>query len=155
MVREHYAGAKKLLEFEFAKQTGNLSTTNYGDWVAPDSGGGKPPEDPRNAGTAYVHLMTNTVADVAELIGRDEDAEQLRARARPMRSAFNATFYDDQAGYYSRAAPRRRPAAGRRAHRDAPRPRHRRLEMRGGRPRTVTRRLQAAKRTAASARGER
>ncbi len=101
IVREHYAGIKKYVDWELAKQSGGLSTTNYGDWVSPDSGGGKPPEDPRVAGTAYVFLMTRTLARMAELLGRDDDAATYGAAAARMRAAFNAAFYDPARGWYA------------------------------------------------------
>ncbi|MDW5598500.1 family 78 glycoside hydrolase catalytic domain, partial [Conexibacter stalactiti] len=100
VVREHYDGIKKYVDWELGKQSGYLSSTNYGDWVAPDSGGGKPPEDPRVAGTAYVHLMTRTLSQMADLLGRDDDAARYREAAAKMRTAFNATFYDAQRGWY-------------------------------------------------------
>ncbi|MFC4554527.1 alpha-L-rhamnosidase [Georgenia faecalis] len=100
VLTEHYEGILRYVRLEHATAVGNISSTGLGDYLPPDAVG-NPPEDMRVAATAYVYEMTQTAADMAELLGEDEDADALRAEAEEIAEAFNATFYDADAHVYT------------------------------------------------------
>lgn len=75
------------------------------DWVAP-LGDENMPDDPNNSegaeicGTAYVYAMLNSMATIAENLGKSEDAEEYKIAAKSIFNAFNAKFYNTEKGYY-------------------------------------------------------
>ncbi|MEE6294487.1 family 78 glycoside hydrolase catalytic domain [Georgenia wangjunii] len=104
ILAEHYEGIVRYVELEHATAVGNISSTGLGDYLPPDAVG-NPPEDMRVSATAYVYLMTQTAADMAEVLGDDAKAESLRAEAAEIAAAFNAKFYDAQGQVYRDAVP--------------------------------------------------
>lgn len=75
------------------------------DWVAP-LGDENMPDDPNNSegaeicGTAYVYAMLNSMATIAENLGKSEDAEEYKIASKSIFDAFNAKFYNAEKGYY-------------------------------------------------------
>jgi alpha-L-rhamnosidase len=99
---EHYPSIKKYIDREISRlQDGIVAAEFLGDWVAP--GYAVPPEDTRLAGTAYIYRQLKIVADIAEALGRGDDATGYRAEADRVRDRFNATFLDEEDGRYETA----------------------------------------------------
>jgi alpha-L-rhamnosidase len=51
-------------------------------------------------GTAYVYRSAQALAEIAEALGKDADAQSYRTFATRVREAVNATYYDADAGHY-------------------------------------------------------
>ncbi|TDE35774.1 family 78 glycoside hydrolase catalytic domain [Actinomadura sp. 6K520] len=68
-----------------------LYPSSLNDYLAPGYGGNTP-EDARLHGTAYTYSNTLIVANVAEVLGRADDAGRYRATAARIRDAFNKAF---------------------------------------------------------------
>lgn len=99
LVETHYDAVADYVDWEVARRVDGLAPTALGDWVAPGYQG-TPPEDPRLTATSYLHRALHATADLADLLGRDGDADRYRAIAAESRDALNATFLDTAAGHY-------------------------------------------------------
>ncbi|WP_205470849.1 family 78 glycoside hydrolase catalytic domain [Nocardioides sp. SYSU D00038] len=99
VIEEHFDGILDYLRLEHSTAVDHISSTGLGDYMSPDQVG-NPPEDMRVSATAYVYEMTRVAADMADLLDRPADAAELREEAAEIRTAFNAAFYDADAGVY-------------------------------------------------------
>ena len=82
-------------------------TGSYADWVSPNPSGaytpGKTPHAPEGAGiigTAFVYRTLGQMAEIADMLGKPQDAAEYRAAMANIYTAFNATFYDADKGHY-------------------------------------------------------
>jgi alpha-L-rhamnosidase len=87
VLAEHYEPMTRWIEYLQAHSTGLLRPNEgYGDWLATE-------DTPRDViGTAFFARSTEIVADAAEVLGRDADAERFRALWRDVRDAFVAAY---------------------------------------------------------------
>ena len=99
IVEEHYDGIVDYLRLEHRTARGHISATGLGDYMSPDQVG-NPPEDMKVSATAYVYEMTRVAADMADLVGRPADAQEMREEAARIRAAFNAAYYNAADGVY-------------------------------------------------------
>lgn len=83
------------------------TTGSYADWVSPNPSekytSGKTTHAPEGAGiigSAYVYRTLSEMAEIADLLGKDADAAEYRAAMQNIYTAFNATFYKPELGYY-------------------------------------------------------
>jgi alpha-L-rhamnosidase len=65
----------------------------HSDWIPPDSDNTRPPEDPSVYGTAAYFRIVDTVARIADVLGKDEVGE-LRQWADEIAAAFHAEFFN-------------------------------------------------------------
>lgn len=112
---QNYDGMKRWLEHfeDTIRETGYIYTgQTFGDHEP--AGGG--PDDPARAefprtgdnralGTAYIFLTANRLAEIARVLGREQDAAEFESFAQTIRSAYNAALYDPQARLYSANPP--------------------------------------------------
>ncbi len=109
-IEEHY-GAIRLQTLDYInsiKANGWVWTTgSYADWMSPNPSGayttGKTTHAPEGAGiigTAYVYRTLGEMAEIAELLGKNDDAAEYRDAMEKIYAAFNAKFYDKKHGYY-------------------------------------------------------
>ncbi len=82
-------------------------TESYADWVSPNPSGlympGKTPHAPEGAGiigSAFVYRTLGQMAEMADMLGKTEDAAEYRAAMANIYTAFNEKFYDAEKGYY-------------------------------------------------------
>lgn len=102
VLEEHYPAIKVYLDREIRRVQDGIVTAEFlGDWVAP--GYGVPPEDTRLAATAYIYRQLKIVADMAGVLGRTQDAAGYRESASFVQHRFNATFLNEEKGYYETA----------------------------------------------------
>lgn len=96
IIRDHIDGIIEYLDVEFGRSPDGIASTTLGDWVSPETSpaGGNPPEDLRVSATIYLHVMLETAAAMAHVLGREDDAEALDSRARTVREAFLERFFD-------------------------------------------------------------
>ena len=83
------------------------TTGSYADWVSPNPSGvyttGKTTHAPEGAGiigSAYVYRTLGEMAEMAEYLGKSEDAAEYREAMANIYTAFNEKFYLADKGYY-------------------------------------------------------
>lgn len=106
VLREHYEGMRRYLEYwHSVTDDGVLGTEygKYGDWLAFEN---TDPDEPRRGlphdlfNTAFLYQVTDTFATVAAVLGNDADAAAYRERAAAVADAFNDAFFDAETGTY-------------------------------------------------------
>ncbi len=93
VLRRHIDGILRYLRLEHASAVDGLSDSGLGDYLAPGTAG-NPDEDRRVCGTAAVYEGTRLAARIAALLGRADDAREMRARAELIRSSFRTQLLD-------------------------------------------------------------
>ncbi len=95
LLAKHYNGVKKLIE-HLRSQTNDLilQHNRYGDWVSIE------PTPKELISTGGFYWMTGMLADMAEALGKNEDAKTYRALKSSIAAAFNKAFYDPKTGIY-------------------------------------------------------
>ena len=95
ILAEHYDGARRSVDL-LAREAKDyiVSRNTYGDWIAVEG----TPGDLVSTGTFC--WLTGVVADMAEALGKGDDAATYRALKARIGSAFNAKFLDVNAGTY-------------------------------------------------------
>lgn len=99
LMEDHYDALKNYVEWEIRRLNNGISSSVLGDWMAP-WGGWNPPEDTRLAATAYVYRALTIMADIARVLGNDEDELRYASIAEEVKQAFNREFLNYDAGYY-------------------------------------------------------
>ena len=105
----HYESMKKWMTHlkQFIKEDGTLDKDNYGDWCVPPE---KPElihsQDPARKtspgilATSYYINNLNLLAKYADMLGKEDEANEFRNRAATMTEAFNKRFYNAEKGQY-------------------------------------------------------
>jgi alpha-L-rhamnosidase len=95
LLARHYDGIKKFID-HLQEQTKDLVLyhNTYGDWVSIE------PTPKELISTGGFCWMTGMLADMAEALGRTEDAKTYRALKTSIAAAFNKAFYDPRTGIY-------------------------------------------------------
>jgi alpha-L-rhamnosidase len=96
LLRRHYEGMKRYVEYLGARASGHIVSHGLGDWY--DIG----PGDPGKAqltpialtATAFYYYDTAILGRVAALLDKADDARRFAARAEEIRRAFNTKFFD-------------------------------------------------------------
>ena len=70
-----------------------------GDWITPEYRG-TPIEGSAITGSGYVYQALDRMAEIADVMGKPEDATAYRAAMAEMYKAFNETFYKADKGFY-------------------------------------------------------
>jgi len=86
--------------FPAEEDRGHLQISQWGDHLATAEGSASRANLPLSIASAFYHLDVSTIARIAEVLGRAEDAAKYRELAGEIRKAFNARFYDACVGYY-------------------------------------------------------
>jgi len=98
ILETHFAGMRRYFDWLMSyADDRQLLDVGLGDWLSP---GGEPPEGPVLSSTAHAYLFATRLADIAGVLGDATAEAGYRARAAELREAFNAAFFDEQAGYY-------------------------------------------------------
>lgn len=104
-LERHYEGFRAYVDHLLeAAGADRIITTGLGDRAAPGTGGGPPPEGPALVSTAYFFHLTRTLAEIAEVVDEDVDAQRYWTSSEEIRTAFNAAFLDVDAGMYRTAS---------------------------------------------------
>ena len=74
-------------------------TGSLNDWQGPD-GPSSSPEGSGIIGTAYVYGTLGNLAEMADALGKTEEAAEYRAYRKNIYTAFNNKFYNAEKGYY-------------------------------------------------------
>jgi alpha-L-rhamnosidase len=99
MLEHHYPHMKRWIEYAGKYAEDNIVVEGYGDWAPP--GGNVAIRCPVPlTSTAYYYWTIELLADMAEQLGKTDDAAQLRDQAAVVKSAFIAKFLDKEARSY-------------------------------------------------------
>ncbi len=96
LLEQHYEGMKRYVEM-LRREAGEsciLTRSNYGDWVAVV----ETPKDLISTGTYYITVKH--LADIAQVLGKRADEREYRDLCERIARAFNARFWNAEAGYY-------------------------------------------------------
>ncbi|QWF76768.1 family 78 glycoside hydrolase catalytic domain [Amycolatopsis sp. CA-230715] len=99
--RRHWDALVRYLDWELARLSGGVATTELGDYLPPGYPQGIPPEDTRLTASAYLHRGLVLAAELGDLLGHD--AERYRSAAADLKDALNAEFLDRVEGHYRTA----------------------------------------------------
>ncbi len=96
LLETHYDGVKAWVECLRAQATdGILELSYYGDWVAVEN-------TPGNlVSTFYYAYSAKILADIASILGNNEDAGAYGQLLADIKAAFNRKFFDAEAGTYA------------------------------------------------------
>ncbi len=86
--------------FSSPEEHGCLQLSQWGDHLATAEGYRHWAGHPLSISTAFYYFDVTTMARIAEVLGRDEDAGMYSELAGKIKAAFNERFYDAVAGYY-------------------------------------------------------
>ncbi len=102
-LRRHYEAMQRYVAYLAGKSTGRILSHGLGDWY--DIGPAKPGRSQLTpialTATAFYFHDTVTLAFIARLLGRADDAGRYAAEAEKIRAAFNAKFFDAPTGSYA------------------------------------------------------
>lgn len=99
VVRRHWEGVARYLDWEWGRLVDGLATTGLGDYLAPGTTG-LPPEDRRLTATAYLARALTETAQLAPLAGAESRGPVLTGRAQRLTDRLNAVFLDRHSGEY-------------------------------------------------------
>ncbi len=94
LLREHYPAMRRYVDYLGTRAQEHLLTTDLGDWLAIDM---PPKEVTATLGYCY---FARLVARTAAVLGNTADAERYDRLAEAIRDAFNARYFDAEAGRY-------------------------------------------------------
>lgn len=99
LLERHYDGIRRYVEMLRREADGFIITRNhYGDWI----GVVETPKDLISTGA--FHLVTGVLVNMAEVLGRDDDARDYRDLCGQIAAAFHARFFDPNTGNYGNAS---------------------------------------------------
>ncbi len=101
VLKAHYDGYKKYLDFLASKANGNIVEIGLGDWCPPQGGPGGHATPVALTSTAYYYVDVNIAAHTAELLGKTEEAKKYHALAADISRAFMARFYNPETGKFT------------------------------------------------------
>lgn len=98
ILRRHYDGMKKYLDFLGTLASGHIIHFGLGDWCPPSSGAESHKAPAELTNTAYYYADTCIVARVASLLGRKSEAMRFEALAKKIKAAARKRYYDKKNG---------------------------------------------------------
>ncbi|WP_264556861.1 family 78 glycoside hydrolase catalytic domain [Halocatena marina] len=106
VLERHYEGMRKYVDFWQDESDGGIVPDEYGtygDWLAfenkdPELSSRGLPRDLFN--TAFQYHTTDLFAEIANVLGHEDDARRYASRAETVKSAFNDEFFDADAAQY-------------------------------------------------------
>jgi alpha-L-rhamnosidase len=98
ILRRHYDGMKRYIEFLATTATDHCIHFGLGDWCPPTGGpeGHKTPLEVTS--TAYYYSDVRAVAGIASLLGEKRDAKRLESLAEKIKAAARKHYYDRKTG---------------------------------------------------------
>lgn len=91
----HYAGMRRYVDYMTRMATGHLVSFGLGDWCHVN----EYPEAPVTVtSTGYYYANCRLLAQIAGLLGQDDDAAHYGALAQEIKTAFTRAFYDPARG---------------------------------------------------------
>ena len=103
LLSRHYDNMKRYLSYLTSRADNHIVSYGLGDWydLGPRSPGIAQLTPVALTATAFYYYDTWVMAQAAELLGKTDDAKQLRILADQIRDAFNNKFYDPNTKRYA------------------------------------------------------
>jgi len=102
ILEEAYEPMQKYLAYVATQAPGHISWANEGDWLEVDAAKAVSERTPPElAGTAAYYYHAKIVAEVAALLGRDEDSRNYVRLAEDISTSFHERYFDPAAGLYA------------------------------------------------------
>jgi len=103
-LRAHYSSMQRYVAFLSSKSKGHLLDYGLGDWydIGPGAPGYSKLTSKRLTATAIYYQDLTTLAKIAAVLGRPEDARQYDEQANAVRDAFNAALFHADTNTYDR-----------------------------------------------------
>lgn len=105
-LEENYEGLKKYAAYLKQWANDGLCAKGIGDWLPPTGNimkaHAEPPEGPQIVESAYHIRIMERMTQIAEALGKEEDAKAFAQERQRLIGIFNDTYYDAQKGYYCR-----------------------------------------------------
>ena len=96
VLSQHYDSLVRYADYELgALDAQGLAVSSLGDWMPPE-----PSSDNKVTATAYVYRSVRTIADIAVVLNRTDDATKYFKAADAVKAAFNRAFFQSAKGYY-------------------------------------------------------
>ncbi len=96
ILEEHYDGIKKYVEFlRTREEDGLVRFSYYGDWVAVDKAPGS------IVSSFYYYYDVRVLADMANVLGKEEDAKAYAELAEKIKTAFHREYFDPNTKNYA------------------------------------------------------
>lgn len=96
ILEEQYEGLKKYVEFLRSKEEDGLVTYSYyGDWVSVEKTPGS------LVSAFYYYYDVKILADVADVLGKIEEAKAYKQQAENIKAAFHTRFFKPETGSYA------------------------------------------------------
>ena len=102
ILAEGYDAMKRYLDYAARYSPGNISWSNEGDWLEVGSGGTSERTPNRLAGTAVYFYHATLLAEIATLLGHNEDAQRYHRHANDIAASFHQRYFDAATGLYAR-----------------------------------------------------
>jgi len=98
---EGYESMKKYVEYLGTASQDRIVSWSLGDWLEVGSGGtaNRTPV-PLTSTCGYFHV-THLLSQIAEILGKNDDAQQIRELAEEIKSRFNERFFNAETGLYA------------------------------------------------------
>lgn len=96
ILEEHYEGVKKYVEFlRSREENGLVKFSYYGDWVAVERTPGS------FVSSFYYFYDLKVLADMAKVLGKEEDVKKYSAIADAVKTAFHKEYFDPKTQSYA------------------------------------------------------
>ncbi len=103
LFRTHYDAMKEYLNYFSSRADNNIADFGLGDWydIGPKKPGVSQLTPIALTATAFYYQDTKIMAQVAALLGKNDDAKNYSGLAEKIRAAFNEKFYDATNRFYA------------------------------------------------------
>ncbi len=109
IISDHFEGMKAWVDYLYSRTSnGIVDYSYYGDWCPPrdflmdPNGSGVSRDTPGQLmSTGYLYYCTLLLADMAEVIGREEEAGHYKRLSEEIYTAFNREYWNEEVGGYA------------------------------------------------------
>lgn len=100
LIKKHFAGFQRWVDFLLTKQTDYIADyTYYADWVAPVFENNQ--TDPIFVSTVFLYWHVRTLAELAKLIEQKETHNKYLKIAEKVKTKINTTYFDEKTNQYA------------------------------------------------------
>jgi hypothetical protein len=104
LLADYYPAMQRYLDYLSSRADNHIVAYGLGDWfdIGPDNPGYSQLTSNGVTATAIYYYNTTIMEQVANLLGKPDDATKYRTAAKEIKSAFNEKYYDKATGTYDR-----------------------------------------------------
>jgi alpha-L-rhamnosidase len=103
LLERHYPAMKRYFAYLESRATDDILTDGLGDWfdVGPKKSGASQNTPPPITASAFYFYDAKIMAQIAEVLGKADDAKAFAAKAERIRRNYNAKFFNATSGTYA------------------------------------------------------